>query len=168
VGKRIRINKAIVVRRDKDRTRTSNDREIELLRDRCDESFTSSSLNQIHLSERGLEVPDEGIVAVSVDIKPRSSRNSVNPKSNGWFALLSWPQTDSMPPSSILWGAKKAHDTGHIKDVNDDGDSDLVLHFKTRATGIKCGDTSASLTGATFNGDLIKGTDIIRTVGCKR
>jgi hypothetical protein len=112
---------------------------------------------------------------VSLDIKPRSSRNSINAKSNGLIrvAILTTNSFDAttVDPLTVRFGpkgAKEAHNTGHIKDVNHDGDSDLVLHFKTRATGIKCGDTSASLTGATFNGDLIEGTDIIRTVGCKR
>ena len=52
-------------------------------------------------------------------------------------------------------------------DLNHDGKPDLVLHFNTQATGIKCGDASASLTGKTFGGLAIEGSDSIRTVGCK-
>jgi hypothetical protein len=119
--------------------------------------------------------PAAAIVEVSLDIKPRSSRNSINPKSNGVIrvAILTTNTFDAtiVDPLTVRFGprgAKEVHSTGHIKDVNHDGNSDLVLHFKTRATGIKCGDTSASLTGATFDGDSVEGTDIIRTVGCKR
>jgi hypothetical protein len=43
-----------------------------------------------------------------------------------------------------------------------------VLHFRTQETGIACGDTSVSLTGETFNGDLIQGADSIKTVGCQK
>jgi hypothetical protein len=43
-----------------------------------------------------------------------------------------------------------------------------VLLFKIRKTGIECGDTSASLSGTTFDGEAIQGTDGIRTVGCRR
>lgn len=118
---------------------------------------------------------EEAIVDVSIDVKPGSSVNSINPKSNGVIpvAILTTNSFDAttIDPLTVRFGpkgAKEAHNTGHIKDVNHDGNSDLILHFKTRATGIKCGDTSTSLTGATFNGDLIEGTDIIRTVGCKR
>ena len=65
-------------------------------------------------------------------------------------------------------GAKEAHNKGHIEDVNRDGEPDLVLHFKTQATGIQCDDTSASLTGETFDGDPIQGADSIKTVGCNK
>jgi hypothetical protein len=51
--------------------------------------------------------------------------------------------------------------------VNDDGEPDLILDFRTQDTGITCGETSASLTGETFDGDPIQGADAITTVGCK-
>ena len=54
-----------------------------------------------------------------------------------------------------------------LEDVDLDGDIDLILHFNTQATGIQCGDTSASLTGTTFSGQMIQGLDSINTVGCK-
>jgi hypothetical protein len=53
-------------------------------------------------------------------------------------------------------------------DVDHDGDADLLLFFKTEATGIDCGDTTASLSGATYAGQAITGTDAIKTVGCKK
>ena len=65
-------------------------------------------------------------------------------------------------------GAKEVHKKGHIEDINHDGEPDLVLHFKTQATGIKCGDTSASLTGETVDGDPVQGSDAIQTVGCNK
>jgi hypothetical protein len=51
-------------------------------------------------------------------------------------------------------------------DVNHDGDTDLVLQFRTRDTGIACGDAQARLTGQTVAGELVEGFDSIRTVGC--
>ena len=63
-------------------------------------------------------------------------------------------------------GATEAHNRGHIEDVDGDGDDDMVLHFRTQETGIQCGDTSASLTGQTFDGTPIEGSDAIQTVGC--
>jgi hypothetical protein len=54
-----------------------------------------------------------------------------------------------------------------LEDVDGDGDTDMILHFNTRDTGIQCGDTSASLTGETFSGQEIEGTDAITTVGCR-
>jgi hypothetical protein len=65
-------------------------------------------------------------------------------------------------------GATEVHGRGHLKDANGDGRLDLVLHFNTQTTGIQCGDTSASLTGKTFGGQEIEGSDSIKTVGCKK
>ena len=62
-------------------------------------------------------------------------------------------------------GATESHGRGHIEDVDNDGDDDLVLHFRTRETGIAKGDTDACLVGKTFGGDDIAGCDAIRTVG---
>jgi hypothetical protein len=54
-----------------------------------------------------------------------------------------------------------------LEDVDGDGDTDMILHFKTQDTSIVCGDTSASLTGETFGGQAIEGSDSIKAVGCK-
>ena len=43
----------------------------------------------------------------------------------------------------------------------------MVVHFKTQETGIACGDTSATLTGETFDGTAIEGSESVDTVGCK-
>ncbi len=52
-------------------------------------------------------------------------------------------------------------------DIDRDGDTDLVLYFQTEETGIVCGDTEATLTGETFEGVPITGTDAIVTLGCR-
>jgi Bacterial lectin len=115
------------------------------------------------------------IITVVIDIKPGSDTNPINPKSNGVIpvAILTTDTFDAttVDPLSVRFGskdAKEAHNKGHIEDSNKDGEPDLVLHFKTQATGIKCDDTSASLTGETFDGDPIQGSDAIKTVGCKK
>ena len=116
-----------------------------------------------------------GIRQVAIDIKPDSSSNTINPKSDGMIpvAILTTETFDAttVDPLSVEFGpsgATEAHGKGHIEDVNHDGEPDLMLHFRTQATGIKCGDTSASLTGETFDDDPIEGTDTIKTVGCKK
>jgi hypothetical protein len=111
---------------------------------------------------------------VALDIKPGTFPNTINPKSNGVIpvAILTTSSFDAtlVDPRSVRFGPKgatEAHQQGHVEDVNHDGEPDLVLHFKTQATGIKCGDTSASLTGETLDGIPIQGSDAIKTVGCK-
>jgi len=56
--------------------------------------------------------------------------------------------------------------TGHIRDVNLDGYPDLVVHFSANATGIACGDTTATLTGLCSDCMPFEGTDRIVARGC--
>jgi len=113
-------------------------------------------------------------IRVAIDIKPGSFPNSVNPKSKDVIpvAILTTDTFDAttVDPLSVNFGpngATEAHRKGHTEDADGDGDNDLVLHFSIQDTGIQCGDTSASLTGETFGGQAIEGSDSIRTVGCK-
>ena len=53
----------------------------------------------------------------------------------------------------------------HEEDVDGDGDTDLVLHFRLGDTDLTCGSTEGTLTGETFDGQAIEGTDTVRTVG---
>ena len=63
-------------------------------------------------------------------------------------------------------GAPLAHRNGpHFDDVNDDGWTDLLGHYRTQETGIAPGDEEACLTGETLDGTPIEGCDAIRTVG---
>ncbi len=73
-------------------------------------------------------------------------------------------------PSTVEFGIDGAgigHSSAHYEDVDGDGDVDLVFHVLTSETGIACDDTSASLIGATVDGQAIEGLDSIKIVGCK-
>ena len=73
-------------------------------------------------------------------------------------------------PTTVRFGAtgtEAASLQSALEDVDGDGNIDLILHFKTQDTGIQCGKTSASLTGQTFNGRAIEGSNSIVTVGCR-
>jgi hypothetical protein len=109
---------------------------------------------------------------VSIDIKPGSDPNSINPRSNGVIPVAVLGSIDfdatQVDVTTVTFGpdgASPAHD-GHVEDVNDDGFMDAVFHFRTQETGIVCGDTEATLTGMTFGGLSIAGTDTVNTVGC--
>jgi hypothetical protein len=111
---------------------------------------------------------------VSIDIKPGSTPNSINPRSKGVIpvAILSDDNFDAAQVDALSVefgpnGAKETHGQGHVEDIDGDDVPDMVLHFKTQETGIECGDTEATLTGETHSGEEIIGTDTIQTVGCK-
>jgi len=113
-------------------------------------------------------------VTVAVDIEPGSFPNSINPRSNGVIpvAILTTDTFDAttVDPTTVLFGptgTEAAAVRSALEDVDGDGDIDMILHFNTQVTGIQCGDTSASLTGKTFNGQVIDGSDSINTVGCE-
>jgi hypothetical protein len=114
-------------------------------------------------------------VPPAIDIKPGSDPNSVNPRSKGVIpvAVLGSTVFDAMQvvPTTVTFGrggAFPAHD-GHVEDVDDDGFMDMMFHFKTKDTGIDCGDTEATLMGMTNDTPPvdITGYDTVNTVGCK-
>jgi 6-phosphogluconolactonase (cycloisomerase 2 family) len=113
-------------------------------------------------------------IAVRIDVKPAKPQNPIDPKSQKRLrvAILTTAALDAsaVDPRTVRFGPGAApptrHPGPHLEDVNDDGEPDLVLRFQTGATGIRCGDTSVALTGTTFRGDTIEGSDSIRTVGC--
>jgi 6-phosphogluconolactonase (cycloisomerase 2 family) len=113
-------------------------------------------------------------IEVAIDIKPGEFPNSINPRSNGVIpvAILTTASFDATTVDhlSVEFGpnaATEAHGQGHIEDANGDGKPDLLLHFNTQDAGIQCRETSASLTGKTVSGQVIEGSDVIQTVGCK-
>ncbi|MEE8160884.1 MAG: hypothetical protein V3T61_04530 [Acidobacteriota bacterium] len=112
-------------------------------------------------------------IEVTIDIKPGSDPNGINPANRGLIpvAVLTTDTFDALTvsPMTVRFGqsgAGMAHRSGHLEDADGDGDLDLVLHFRTQETGVQCGDTSASLTGETFDGQPLQGSDSIVTVGC--
>lgn len=117
----------------------------------------------------------QGRTLVSIDIRPHSDRDRVNPRSRGWIrvAILT---TDSFDASTVmpktvrfgLSGTEAASQNFRLRDVDRDGDDDMILRFEIHATGVKCGATSLSLTGQTSSGIPIVGSSPIDTIGCMK
>jgi len=131
--------------------------------------------NSGRLSDWGgsLRLLTSPFAAVEIDIKPGSSLNGINPRSLGVIpvAILTTDAFDAstVNPATVRFGPTGTEATpvqSALADVDGDGDLDLILHFTTQSTGVKCGDGSALLTGTTFGGLAIQGSDSIRTVGC--
>ena len=112
-------------------------------------------------------------INLSVDIRPDAVPNLINLTSHGVIAvaILTTPEFDatSVNFATVEFGpagAVEVHGMGHRKDVDGDGDIDLVLHFRTQETGIACGQTSAVLTGQTSDSVPVSGSDSITTTNC--
>ena len=112
-------------------------------------------------------------ISVDIDIKPGSDPNSINPNSKGVIsvAILSSADFDAseVDVTTLTFGPGGATPThaagGHLEDVNSDGFTDLVSHYRIRETGIAQGDTEACVTGATIGGIPFNPCDSISTVG---
>ncbi len=111
---------------------------------------------------------------VAIDIKPEGFPNSIYPGRMARIpvAILTSDTFDasSVDATTVRFGATgsgaaPAH--WALEDVDGDRDADMILQFNIQDTGIVCGTTAASLTGQTIDGQTIKGSDSIRTVGCQ-
>ena len=113
---------------------------------------------------------------VAIDIKPGSDPNSINPGAGGFLgvAILTTGIADGdavdfdatqVNGASVTFGPDGAGiaRVAKVKDVDNDGDADLILHFKMADTGIECGDTGATLSGETSSGDAIQSEDSLIT-----
>jgi len=116
----------------------------------------------------------QGRRLVSVDIRPRSDANRINPNSsqNINVAVFSGKGFDAttLDPNTIRFGATGTEAAPvHVgrRDVDGDGRRDLVVRFQIPHTGISCADSSATLTGNVSTGAAIIGSSPIRTVQCR-
>ena len=110
-------------------------------------------------------------IIIQIDIKPGSDPNSINLNSKGVIpvAILTEGSFDAASvDATTVWFGKtgsEAEPVHHaLDDVDDDGDMDMIFHFRTQETGLEAEDTEAILTGLTIYGIEITGTDSVRIV----
>lgn len=125
-------------------------------------SFSSSDTFVVYLED-----PVPNVEQMGIDIKPGSYPNSINLKSNGVVpvAVLTAGGFDATTVDSTtveFAGALPLRWT--LEDVDDDGDEDMLFHFKTQELNLDENSTEAELTGQTNGGDDISGTDDVRIV----
>lgn len=116
-------------------------------------------------------------IPVDIDIKPGSDRNPIlctNEKGVIATAILTTDEFDATTvdhTTVTLEGASETHvnkkngePRRHEEDVDKDGDIDLMFHFRFGDTDLTCGITEVTLTGETFDGQLIRGTDSVNQI----
>ena len=140
-------------------------------------ALTSEEIEQ-HFQDglQGLGCCGGEIEIIDIDIKPKTDRNNINlrrMRKKGVIpvAILTTEYFDAtgVDPLSVVFGPNGAfavHGKGGIKDVDSDGDADLMLFFYTRDTGIACNDEKVVLTGETFDGRKVKGCDYVQVTKC--
>ena len=124
-----------------------------------------------------IPLPGE-VVGVDIDIKPGSDPNSINCNNQKGTITVAILTSDDFDATTVdhatvsFEGAGETHvdkkseaPRRHEEDVDGDGDTDLVLHFRLGETGLTCDSEEGTLTGETFDGQPIQGADAVRMVG---
>lgn len=128
--------------------------------------------------DRGVESHTETITVAhlaTVDVKPDSLENPVNPNARGVLPVtilntgdfdLSNVDAASLGLSATEGGAgaMAAHD-GHFEDVDGDGDLDLMVHFENADIGLIADSTAVYLSGVMTDSVPLVGLDSVAPVG---
>jgi hypothetical protein len=110
---------------------------------------------------------DCDIYPVTIDIKPGGEPNPINLKSKGKVpvAVLTteiFDASDVDPDTVEFAGAVPLRWV--LEDVDEDGDMDLLFHFKTQELALEAAETEAVLSGETFGGMAIEASDSVKVI----
>jgi hypothetical protein len=107
------------------------------------------------------------VLTVPIDIDPSDSNNTIDLKKGGTVsvAILSTATFDAttVDPGSVVFG-EAAPSRSRVTDVNRDTRKDLLLEFAIRDLTLPAGPGDATLTGTTYDGMAIQGTDTVNVI----
>jgi len=113
---------------------------------------------------------DPAVSEVKIDIKPGDNPNSINLKSKGVVpvAVLTTNDFDAsdVDPDTVTFAGTEPV-RWKLCDVDNDGDDDMLFHFKTQDLNLQEDSTDATLTG-TADGNEISATDTVCIVPQKK
>ena len=111
---------------------------------------------------------------ININIKPNSDPNSINIRGaeKVAVAILTTPAFDAttvVPGTVIFTGASVARKNSgrlmfSLKDVDLDGDTDMLVHFLIEELLLSPGDTRAGMEGETIFGIRFIGGDLVKVV----
>ena len=130
-----------------------------------------------------LRPPQPPDTEMAIDIKPGGNQNNINLKSKGVVsvAVLTTDNFDAgtVDPATVKF-AGAAPERWKLEDVDDDGDDDLMFHFRTQKLNLDQDSTEATLTAQltgpitaqsteqVSGGTTVSGTDEVRIISSKK
>ena len=113
-----------------------------------------------------------------IDIKPGSDPSSINCKNKKQVITVALLSTSDLFDATTVdhttvtfEGASETHvdkksgePRRHEEDVDSDGYTDLVFHFRLGDTNLTCDSTEGTLTGMTFSGQTVTSTGDVHMV----
>jgi hypothetical protein len=149
-----------------------SDQKTQALQALIDQHGAMSIYMSIGLNGGSVEV-SSSVRAVAMDIKPDDVPNTLNLRSRGVvpIAILTTEQFDatSIDLTSLRFGVtgrEAAALRAVFDDVDGDGDTDLLVFFRSQDTTVDCETLFTYISGVTMTGVSIAGTDSVAMVVC--
>jgi hypothetical protein len=129
-----------------------------------------------------VDTSNGGPIEVQIDIKPGNEQNNINLKSKGVVPVAVLTSGEfvaaTIDPATVLFAGVEPI-RWKLQDIDDDGDDDLMFHFRTQELELDQNSTEATLTAQTsqmaglmtvqsIDSSTVSGTDKVRIISSKK